>query len=291
MGTMAPMCRHRCGDRCHCHICACVLAIPTSASFCTCSHRRYHHHHRCSCQTRVRWLHADGNYVRRHDTYEKVSFNFLMYFFRGSLCTPRKTPPGTRTLPSPIHLIETHFSISCSERSHSHREPVEAKSPKDGGGVPTKSMSLSSPGTSALSSPFMQNTLLNTPPHPPMSPSPERPAGGEIARIRTDEACARAAHERLAEGRRPDYMRRIARGDTQCSAGRVIAETPIKGRHIGLWGFQETSEETSKNGLWQADTVGTVVLHQNTLQRRPLPRACSNGQPLSPQGRRGRHQL
>ncbi|KAI0274022.1 hypothetical protein BGY98DRAFT_997204, partial [Russula aff. rugulosa BPL654] len=93
----------------------------------------------------------------------------------------------------------------------------------------------------------MQKALSNSPPHPPTSPSPDRPAGGEIARIRADEATARAAQERLTEARRPDYMRRIARGDPQSSAdmpGLGIAETPIKGRRIELWGFQETSEES-----------------------------------------------
>lgn len=129
---------------------------------------------------------------------------------------------------------------------------MEAESPKDSGGAPAEPMSASSPGTSALSSPFMQKALSNSPPHPPTSPSPERPAGGEIARIRADEASARAAQERLSEARRPDYMRRIARGDPQSSAdmpGLGIAETPIKGRRIELWGFQETSEESFEERL------------------------------------------
>jgi PHD-finger len=113
-------------------------------------------------------------------------------------------------------------------------------------------MSASSPGPSTLSSPFMQNALSTSPPHPPTSPSPERPVGGEIARIRADEASARAAQERLTEARRPDYMRRIARGDPQGSTdipGLGIAETPIKGRRIELWGFQETSEESFEERL------------------------------------------
>ena len=98
----------------------------------------------------------------------------------------------------------------------------------------------------------MQKALSNSPLHSPTSPSPERPAGGEIARIRADEATARAAQERLTEARRPDYMRRIARGDLQSSAdmpGLGIAETPIKGRRIELWGFQETSEESFEERL------------------------------------------
>src|SRR5258708_1498667 len=113
-------------------------------------------------------------------------------------------------------------------------------------------MSTSSPGPSTLSSPFMQNALSNSPPHPPTSPSPERPAGGEIARIRADEASARAAQERLTEARRPDYMKRITRGDPQSNMdmpGLGIAETPIKGRRIELWGFQETSEASFEERL------------------------------------------
>ncbi len=98
----------------------------------------------------------------------------------------------------------------------------------------------------------MQNALSNSPPHPPTSPSSERPAGGEIARIRADEASARAAQERLTEARRPDYMKRITRGDPQSNMdmpGLGIAETPIKGRRIELWGFQETSEESFEERL------------------------------------------
>jgi hypothetical protein len=126
---------------------------------------------------------------------------------------------------------------------------VEAESPRDSGGAPAETMSASSPGTSPLSSPFMQKALSDSPPHPPTSPSPERPAGGEIARIRADEATARAAQERLTEARRPDYMRRIARGDRTDMPGLGIAETPIKGRRIELWGFQETSEESFEERL------------------------------------------
>jgi PHD-finger len=79
-----------------------------------------------------------------------------------------------------------------------------------------------------------------------------RPAGGEITRIRADEAAARAAQERLAEARRPDYLKRISRGDAQSSTdmpGLGIAETPVKGRRIELWGFQETSEESFEERL------------------------------------------
>ena len=93
----------------------------------------------------------------------------------------------------------------------------------------------------------MQHARSTSPPRPPTSPSPVRPAGGEIARIRADEASSRAAQERLAEARRPEYLKRISRGDGQSSTdmlGLGIAETPVKGRRIELWGFQETSEES-----------------------------------------------
>jgi hypothetical protein len=91
-----------------------------------------------------------------------------------------------------------------------------------------------------------------TSPTQPTSP-PTRPAGGEIARIRADEASARAAQQRLAEARRPDYLRRISRGNAHNSPedmpGLGIAETPVKGRRIELWGFQETSEESFEERL------------------------------------------
>lgn len=98
----------------------------------------------------------------------------------------------------------------------------------------------------------MQNAPSTSPPHPSTLLSPPRPAGGEIARIRADEASARAAQERLTEARRPDYMRRISRGDAQSSTdfpGVGIAETPVKGRRIELWRFQETSEESFEERL------------------------------------------
>ena len=130
---------------------------------------------------------------------------------------------------------------------------VESPEPSD---VAAESLSTTnnSPGPSTLSSPFMQKALPTSPPHPPASPSPTRPAGGEIARIRADEASARAAQQRLTEARRPDYMRRISRGDAPNSnsmdvAGLGIAETPVKGRRIELWGFQETSEESFEERL------------------------------------------
>ena len=98
----------------------------------------------------------------------------------------------------------------------------------------------------------MQQARSTSPPRPPTSPSPVRPAGGEIARIRADEASARATQERLAEARRPEYMKRTSRGDGQSSTdvpALGIAETPVKGRRIELWGFQETSEESFEERL------------------------------------------
>ena len=47
-------------------------------------------------------------------------------------------------------------------------------------------------------------------------------------------------------------MKRISRGDGQSSTdmpGLGIAETPVKGRRIELWGFQETSEESFEERL------------------------------------------
>ncbi len=109
------------------------------------------------------------------------------------------------------------------------------------------SSSPNSPGPSTLSSPFMQKASSTSPPplHP-SSPSPARPPGGRVARIREDEASARVAQQRLAESRRPDYMRRISRADAPSAdmPGLGIAETPVKGRRIELWGFRETSEES-----------------------------------------------
>jgi PHD-finger len=128
---------------------------------------------------------------------------------------------------------------------------MEVESPGPSG-APAESLTTNSPGPSTLSSPFMHKASPTTSPHRPTSPSPTRPAGGEIARIRADEASARAAQQRLTEARRPDYMRRISRGEAPNSTempGLGIAETPVKGRRIELWGFQETSEESFEERL------------------------------------------
>ncbi|KAI0262476.1 hypothetical protein BC834DRAFT_389859 [Gloeopeniophorella convolvens] len=150
----------------------------------------------------------------------------------------RKTPPRT---PPPIHP-----------------PPMKVESP-NGNGIRIDSLPASSPPTSTLSSPFMQKTLSaeqNSSPRPPPSPTPIRTAGGEIARIRADEASARATQQRLTEARRPEYLRRVSRADAASGGGSAdtmpglgIAETPVKGRRIELWGFQETSEESFEERL------------------------------------------
>ena len=115
-----------------------------------------------------------------------------------------------------------------------------------GSGALLESLSPNSPGPSTLSSPFMHKASTSPPPPRPSSPSPARPSGSGIARLRADEASARAAQQRLMESRRPDYLRRISRVEVPSAdmPGLGIAETPIKGRRIELWGFQETSEES-----------------------------------------------
>ncbi|KAH9075577.1 hypothetical protein EDB83DRAFT_2350991 [Lactarius deliciosus] len=125
---------------------------------------------------------------------------------------------------------------------HPHPGPFKMESP-GGSGALVASSSPNSPGPSTLSSPFIQKASTSPPPLRPSSPSPTRPPG---ARIKEDEASARAAQQRLMESRRPDYMRRISRVDAPSAdmPGLGIAETPVKGRRIELWGFQETSEES-----------------------------------------------
>jgi hypothetical protein len=60
-----------------------------------------------------------------------------------------------------------------------------------------------------------------------------------------------------------------------------IAETPIKSRRIELWGFQETSEESFKERLMASGYGG---YSSTSPEHATIHRACSNGQPLSPQG-------
>ncbi|KAI9510697.1 hypothetical protein F5148DRAFT_1177244 [Russula earlei] len=145
----------------------------------------------------------------------------------------RRAPPRTPPLPAYV-------------------DPRKEESIRGISGALAESQSAGSPGPSALSSPFMQNALSTSPPHLPTSQSPVRTVGGEIAHIWADEPSARVAQERLTEARRPDYMRRITREDAQSRTnvpGLGIAETPVKGRRIELWGFQESSEESFEERL------------------------------------------
>ncbi|KAI0283851.1 hypothetical protein BC826DRAFT_973571 [Russula brevipes] len=150
--------------------------------------------------------------------------------------TSPQRPLGDSTIPS----VQRQMLTPDSSPVAAHKWALH-----EGDTTPTKRRK-----TPPKTPPPLVNLILDLPtsPHPP----PARPAGGEIARIRADEASARAAQERLTEARRPDYMKRIARGDGQDSAdvpGLGIAETPIKGRRIELWGFQETSEESFEERL------------------------------------------
>ncbi|KAI0297505.1 hypothetical protein B0F90DRAFT_1819250 [Multifurca ochricompacta] len=125
-----------------------------------------------------------------------------------------------------------------------------------------QSLTANSPGLSTLSSPFMQKASSATPPRRPTSPSPARPSGAEIDRIQADDASTCAVQQRWAEAQRPDYMRRITRSDEHKSAdmpGLGIAETPVKGRRIELWGFQETSEESFEERLMAGGSVSTAA--------------------------------
>src|SRR6266404_2331931 len=155
-----------------------------------------------------------------------------------------------------------------------------------GNGALVMSLSPNSPGPSALSSPFMQKVSSSSPPPlRPTSPSPTRLPGGEIARIRADEASARAEQQRLSESRRPDYLRRISRADTSSTdvPGLVIAETPVKGRRIELWGFQETSEESFEERLMAGGYGGYGSTAPERATAPPAPsRALERAYTLTP---------
>ncbi|KAH9172831.1 hypothetical protein EDB89DRAFT_1962440 [Lactarius sanguifluus] len=93
---------------------------------------------------------------------------------------------------------------------HPHPGPLKMESP-GGSGALVASSSPNSPGPSTLSSPFMQKASSTSPPPlRPSLPSPTRPPG---ARIKEDEASARAAQQHASSADMP---------------GLGIAETPVK---------------------------------------------------------------
>ncbi|THH17195.1 hypothetical protein EW146_g3574 [Bondarzewia mesenterica] len=109
---------------------------------------------------------------------------------------------------------------------------------------------------------------------------PERPAGGEIDRIRAEQARALASRKLETEARRPEYLRRAKRALPTEDLGLGITETPIKGRRLELWGIHETSEESFEERLMAGgyggygSTGGAPIIEPpKTPQRVPASRA------------------
>ncbi|KAI0321905.1 hypothetical protein OF83DRAFT_134986 [Amylostereum chailletii] len=99
-----------------------------------------------------------------------------------------------------------------------------------------------------------------------------RPAGGEIERIREEQARARATLLEETESRRPEYLRRADRpfnATTELDPVWGIKESPAKGRRIELWGFTETSDESFEDRLMAGGYVGYGSTPGATMPTRP----------------------
>ncbi|KAI0028080.1 hypothetical protein K488DRAFT_74048 [Vararia minispora EC-137] len=77
-------------------------------------------------------------------------------------------------------------------------------------------------------------------------------AGGELDRIRA----ARAMMQQETESRRPEYLHRNSLSIAAVGPNAGIAESPMKGRRIELFGFTETSEESFEERLMAGGYVG-----------------------------------
>ncbi|KAI0809043.1 hypothetical protein BC629DRAFT_1083283 [Irpex lacteus] len=124
-----------------------------------------------------------------------------------------------------------------------------------------KLSSLRSPGSDVRSSSSSQAPPPSTPPPNLQAPVPQRAAGGEITRLRLQQAAEQAALLQETESRRPEYLKRLKRPSPEVEEDVIVADqentapglglgvvdSPVKGRRIAL--FQETSEESFEQSL------------------------------------------
>ncbi|KAF6765895.1 hypothetical protein DFP72DRAFT_864996 [Ephemerocybe angulata] len=107
----------------------------------------------------------------------------------------------------------------------------------------------SSPHVSRVAAPQRQSSFATPTYHSSHAPVPQ--AGGEMERIRQAAREEQLSHQREAEARRPDYLKRMkpdaSNGTAEDERAVGIMETPARGRRLKL--FQETSEESFEESL------------------------------------------
>lgn len=160
---------------------------------------------------------------------------------QSSFATPTYHTPS-RTKPSPSSRLSLESSILTTP-------------PNLNPGFRASSSSPEPPPGSTLSSPFMAKAKPQAPEPltsiPSSSQAPVPQAGGEMERIRQAAREEQLSHQREAEARRPDYLKRMkpdaSSGTAEDERAVGIMETPARGRRLKL--FQETSEESFEESL------------------------------------------
>lgn len=149
-----------------------------------------------------------------------------------------------------------------SSRSHLLPAFVESPGPQNLNLFHTPTRTPLSLSRSRPTSPSLSPTVSPPapPPQPLPAPIPQRPAGGEIHRIRMQMAADQAAQMQEMEARRPEYLRRLKRRlsdsgsrprpprqEEDPTPGLGVVDSPHKGRRLMF--FQETSEESFEQSL------------------------------------------
>ncbi|KAI0043625.1 hypothetical protein FA95DRAFT_1681774 [Auriscalpium vulgare] len=119
------------------------------------------------------------------------------------------------------------------------------------------------------------------PSDPAAATASSRQPGGEIERIRADQARALDEHRNETEARRPDYLKRGKRPlvpDVD-DVGVGVKESPMTGRRIELWGIQETSEESFEERLMAGGYGGYGSTGPTPAERPRTPTPIRPGVP------------
>lgn len=181
--------------------------------------------------------------------------------------TPRRGGSVDRSLDDhPAQTTRTSGLLFHPEQgsSRSHLLPafVESPGPQNLNPFHTPTRTPLSLSRSRPASPSLSPTVSPPapPPQPLPAPIPQRPAGGEIHRIRMQMAADQAAQMQEMEARRPEYLRRLKRRlsdsdsrprpprhEEDPTPGLGVVDSPHKGRRLMF--FQETSEESFEQSL------------------------------------------
>ncbi|KAI0056778.1 hypothetical protein BV25DRAFT_1831871 [Artomyces pyxidatus] len=195
--------------------------------------------------------------------------------------TPPKTPPpptsNGKFVVNPETPIRAAFAFDSQTAAPDSPSSAQLSSPF----APRASASDYNPSilNTSTSSPPAAVTASpkpNAEPTPEPAPvveadAPTRPPGGEIERIRMERARALASQQQENEARRPEYLRRTTKRPLETETGFGIAESPMKGRRIELWGIQETSEESFEERLMAGGYGGYGSTGPAALERPRTP--------------------